>query len=405
MPVFEANVRILTVFCFSLALNGATLPAQRPEPNGGANAPELLPPYKTVAYSFQDKADATTPYLSHGYLIQFKRLSTFAGESNIYLYGSSGNLEHEVAIWPLRATKLLITSVDVGASLQLVLAGQTAMADGSRSYFIATSDLDGKGAKYFSTGNYRAAQISQADDGSIWAVGAEHYQMEAGGSAPPLKWKNYDMLRHYSSAGTMVEHFLPRWGSRAAYVIQQVDASNSVTLRAYDSQNNPVAEYAAPLWGPQGGYAEASAVASQSWLKAVGNGVLLYDGRSGVIFRHIASQAFMSSNGVEPEDSQGGHLNGFAVTSDGRIFAAMSMDAGAGFLDRGLFELVPNPPTGLWRWFRVGTDLTLQLSLGSNFSVLGADGTAIVSRMAGNQVGWSHVTSANMEKTGQERLR
>ena len=88
----------------------------------------------------------------------------------------------------------------------------------------------------------------------------EHFETTdaAGGAAE--KWYNYDVLRHYNSVGTLVDHFLPRWGPSTAYVVKQVNAAGQEVLSAYDHQQSHLTDFAGPLWGPQGGYAEPSSV-------------------------------------------------------------------------------------------------------------------------------------------------
>ena len=373
-----------------LAASSAGLSAQRTESAPASAVPTLSPPSRTASYFFAAPKEATAPFFSHGYLLQFIHHSTFAGNSNIYLYNSSGQLEHEVAVWPAGTAKLYLTSVDVGVGRQLVFAGEATRGDGTKFAFIATSSLDGTGQQYFGTGDYRASQIAQADDGSIWSVGADKYEVVDPTSAAPLKWNNYDVLRHYSSAGKLLEHFLPRWGTRTAYVIKKTDASNNVTLHAYDAQNNPLAEYVAPLWGPQGGYAMPMPLTSQSWLKAVHNGVVLYDGRSGALYCYGVSNSTLSRQGVELGESQGRTIDGFAASGDGRIFASFRNSDATNHFALGVFELrIPNSEgEGLARWTRIPRDASSQVLPGR---LLGSDGSAIVYR-SGNQVMWSEVS-------------
>jgi hypothetical protein len=136
--------------------------------------------------------------------------------------------------------------VDVGPNGRLAFAGHVKKDDTTELNFVATTDLDGRAPIYFNTGDYLAVKIAQSDDGSLWTVGAENSRV----SGNVKSWANYDTLRHYSVGGTLLAHFLPRWGANTAYVTQQVDASGQRTLGAYNSQNQLVATYNAPFWGP-----------------------------------------------------------------------------------------------------------------------------------------------------------
>ena len=267
------------------------LTAQPPAPDAAGGVATLSPPYKAIFYTGTKPAGATAPFFSHGYLIQFKHQVTSAGATNIYLWNSSGQLEDEVAIWPEGAAKLFLTSVDVGASGQLAFAGALVRTDGSVSLFIATSDVNGQNPKYFDTGRYRASQIALADDGSIWAVGAEHNTLTKNGGTTVTRWNNYDMLRHYSSAGALIEHFLPRWEAGVASVTVTYDSSGHGTLVTYDSQgeqtttsrHNAAWSYTA-AWDPS----------RQVFLKSAGNYTVLYNGSNGTAFLYTAAGGAIS---------------------------------------------------------------------------------------------------------------
>jgi hypothetical protein len=372
---------------FSVVLSG-----QQTTSGSAGNRLTLSPPFKTITYSSAKPQGATNPFFSHGYLIQLVHHTTLAGHPNIYLWNSSGQLEHKVAIWPAGATKLLLTSSDVGASRQLVFAGRATKVDGSQLNFIATSNLNGENTNYFNTGDYLSTQIVQADDGSIWAIGAERSKNEQVAGAITKKWANYDTLRHYSSSGALIGHCLPRWGSNTAYVIGETDPTGKMKLQAYDALRNPVAEYTAPLWGPQGGYVAPSGTAIQSWLKSFNDGVVLYDGRSGTLYYFNASNQELLSRGVDIQYSKASTLTGFTVLSDERIFASMRTNDPRHPSNLGIFEMTAsNSAGGLAKWSQVPRDESAQPSLSRQLSLLGSDGTAVVFRTATGEVKWSEV--------------
>ena len=201
------------------------------------NIPTLDPPYKTILFSSPAPSRATVPFFNHGYVIQFKHWTKAKGEPNIYLYNRSGTLEHELAMWPQGATDLFLASVDVSISFKLAFAGRATRGDGSKYNFVVTSDLYGQSAKYINTGTYFATQITQAEDGSVWSIGAEF--IEDGNSL--TSWQNYDVLRHYSVDGLLLEHFLPRWGAGTAYVTQIKDNAGNGHLAAYSEHHELIA--------------------------------------------------------------------------------------------------------------------------------------------------------------------
>ena len=339
------RVRFKGFLSIGFAACSIGLTAQQPAPDAAGSVATLSPPYKTISYTGTKPAGATAPVFSHGYFIQFKHQITSAGESNIFLWNSSGQAGDEVTIWPEGAAKLLLTSVDVGASGQLAFAGAVVKTDGSISLFIATSDLNGQNPKFFDTGRYRASQIALADDGSIWAVGAEHNTLTKSGGITATRWNNYDVLRHYSSTGSLIEHFLPRWEANVASVTVSYDSSGHGTLAAYDSQGAPTttARENDAFWS----YAVAGDTSSQTWLKAFDDGVILYNGRNGRLIQYSSTNQALTEQGVDLSDSVGRQIDGFTVSRDGRLFASMQSSDATHPHTYGLFQLLVTPSGGL----------------------------------------------------------
>lgn len=378
-----------------LAIGCIGLFAQKSESGAAGAVAALSPPFQTVMYSGLTPKGATAPFFSHGYLIQFKHNSTFAGEPNIYLWNSSGQLEHEVAVWPAGTAKLFLTSVDVGEGMQLAFAGRSIKADGSASAFIATSGLDGASPKYFDTGNYCATQIAQADDGSIWSIGAENSEnVQVAGVATLKKWSNYDVLRHYSSTGALIEHFLPRWGSGVAYLTSTTDSGGHVKFTEYDPQGIPLPKIAAS-WG----YVEAWKTSRQAYLRTSGSQTVLFDGLSDRLCKHDAIAHTFSCERVTGAYANMMSLTGFALTSNGDVLASMRANDASINLLRGLFLLTP-PKTSSqgMQWAIVPGTESSSPTVGDYYDLLGADGKSLVYRMQEGRRSPSTVYESTMKE-------
>jgi hypothetical protein len=391
--VFEMKTGhgVTQILALMFTVFGVSLVAEQGGPDAVGIVSMLSPPFKTVSVGLvgASVSGISAAFFNHGYFIQFRRLSTAAGVSNIYLYNTSGALEHELSVWPSGTTTLHITSVDVGTNGQLAFAGLATRVDGGKVAFIAKADISATNPNYIYTGSFLATQIALADDGSIWTVGAEHAETTASGTTSVAKWSNYDILRHYGSTGVLVDHFLPRWGPNTAYVLQQVDSAGNGFLSAYDHQQKHLTNYGSPLWGAQGGYATPSNIVNQSWLRAIRGGAILYDGRSGILYRYSTSTSSLASQGVNMRSGEGSQIVGFAVSNDGKLFAtfkSLDLQHPRYF---GLFELLIPPSGGLATWSAVPLDPTLLGRIGRQFTVLGSDGAAIVYRSAGGQMNWS----------------
>jgi hypothetical protein len=275
-----------------------------------SNVPELSPPYRTVAISNAAPAGTTAPFFNHGYLIQFKHKTEAAGESNIFLYSASGELKHEVAIWPEGTATLFLASVDVGASKQMAYSYRQTNNDDSTARFIALSDLDGKNEKIVNTGTYLATQIALASDGSIWTIGAEYFS-DSGGQR---RWDNYDMLRHYSAKGALLEHFLPRWEPGVSYKAETPDGAEAHNNEgAVVTDNTPPGE----------GYNNAWRPSRQTYLRSTGSSTVLYDGLNDRVCLHHPSSKTLSCQSITGDNVDEMGPNGFAISDNGEIFASM----------------------------------------------------------------------------------
>jgi hypothetical protein len=318
---------------------------------------------------------ATIPFFNHGYLIQFKHKTEAVGESNIFLYDLRGQLEHEVAIWPEGTAKLFLASVDVGAGKQLAYSYMQTKNDGSIAAFIALSDVDGKSPTMFSTETYIATQIALASDGSIWAIGGEY----ASDSGEQKRWNNYDMLRHYSPSGMLLEHFLPRWGPSVSYQTEtpagKAEAHN--TDGAVVADNTPHNQ----------GYSRAWQTKRQTYLRSTGTRTVLYDGLNDRICFHDSASRALSCQSITGDYVGEMTLTGFALSDRGDIFA--SMRAGGFYEDAhgfyqdpqgGLFVL-SRLPNGLEsEWKAVPGTIGRGLATGDFTDLLGTDGTSLVHR-------------------------
>jgi hypothetical protein len=390
-----AHVTCATLFVFTTVAMNA-----QEEHAGSLSA--LGPPSRTVTFQNVSPQKSTWPVFSHSYLIQYRHITTSPNQPNIFLYNSSGELEQQITVWPMGVTKLFIASVDVGLDKRLAFSGQITRSDKSKDRFIAIAGIDGKNPRFFSTGNYMASQISIADDETIWSTGAEEATLSTNGDK---RWTNYDMLRHFSSDGVLLGHFIPRWGTQASYAIAKQGDDNSDSKQSgvddtvatggatthvitYDENGNILATYGAPLWGPQGGFAGTAKV-SQSWLKSVGSRLVLYDGRSGILYSYDASNRTLQTQGVDISHNQGMQINGFAISSDGIIIASMEANYGKHPSSFGMFQLVADPSGGLSIWSKVKPSKSKGRQIGGQLSVLGSDGTAIVYLAGTGLVNWS----------------
>ena len=352
--------------------------------------PALSAPYQSATLTQISSADATFPTFSHGYFIRFVRHNKTAGTPNIYLFGASGELEDQVSVRPPGTAQLFLASVDVGATGRLGFAGTASKADGSMLFFIATSNLDGGGAQYFNTGGYRVTQLALADDGSVWAVGAEQGVALKSGSAITWKWQNYDILRHYNAAGVLLEHFLPRWEPNVASVTITPDKFGHGPTLAYDVYGNPTTtnQFDGEIWG----YANAWKVSRQAFLKSAGNYTVLYNGSNRTFYRYTLAKGLISQ-GVAFDYGTQERITGFALSPDGHIYASIKNSSPQHPFSLGPFTLSSSLSGGSARWSRISREQSTTSANLRGFAVLGSDGSALVYRDKAGSMHWSTAES------------
>jgi hypothetical protein len=373
MRVFETRVILAGILNVVLTLaGGSELRAQQTASSAVAAVPALQPPFKTTTYSNWTTAGATTPFFTHGYLIQFVRKSGTAQESNIHIADGSGKLVHEVTAWPGGAVKVFLTSVDVGGDSQLAFAGSATKADGGLFAFIATSNLEGDSPRYFSTGNYLPTQIARADDGSLWTIGSVLPESHPAAAVAAKTFANYDTLHHYSSAGVLIEHFLSRWGAEVAYI---TDSGGEAGLAAHNLQGNIVTTpYLSPSWG----YNDAWKTSRQIFLRSSGTETVLYDGLRKQLCIHDSIANAVSCKSVSGKYTNPMSLTGFALTGQGEVLASMRSSDPDQYALRGLFLLSPQATRRDLQWLMVPVTNRNAVSQPAFLSVLGVDNNALV---------------------------
>ena len=122
-----------------------------------------------------------------------------------------------------------------------------------------------------------------------------------------------------------------------------------------------------------------TSIASQTWLKSVKNRIILYDGRSGILYSYASSNSSVTKQAIDIGNEADFSITGFAVTADGTVVTSKKPrnpehPAGPG----GLFYLINVGSVGLAKWMRVSQDPVTPTRLNSSVSLLGADETSIV---------------------------
>ncbi|NNN22391.1 MAG: hypothetical protein HKL80_10380 [Acidimicrobiales bacterium] len=311
---------------------------------------------------------------SHGYLLKFAHYSS--GDPNIFLCDSAGQPLKELLITPPNTASVFLTSVDVGKNSQLGFAGKTKGAGGKPYAFIGLSGIDGVKPIFFNTGKYIATKIAVADDGSIWAVGATGPDNSTVSGQSVTKWNNYDTVRHYSSSGILMEHYLPRWESSIAYSSVTTDSAGQKTSGLYDSGGSLKQ---ITIDGQLSGYSGAWNAKRQVFLRSSGSQIILLDGENQLVYRwNPKERNFVGQPIVGYFVKTLPIITGVVLHRNGDVVASLRCsDSISGSL-RGLFRLVQESSGTSLEWQEVHGTLNKGHALGKFDSLLGADGDSLV---------------------------
>lgn len=325
------------------------------------------------------------PVCSHKYLIETQHWAEAGDAPHVLIWDSTGAFVDELSIQPQGATVSLLTSADVGDDGRLAIAGRAKKTDGSFYNFIGTMNLDGQNSSYFDTGNYRASLISVADDGSIWAIGAESGTKSA--TDPSVLTRgNYDMLRHFSAKGTLIEHFLPRWGPEVTTRTLSIDAYGNKLWQAYDAAGAAVSTTPEERRREQ----EASSQPDRRvFLRTMGSVTVFFDGIENRICERDArvSTTFSCMRITGSTAARYSVQTGLAITPSGTVYASLMSSYDNYSSGRGLFVLVPSTDMQSARWVQIPGEQATGLKLGDFISLIGSKGYSLALLMVVPQGG------------------
>jgi hypothetical protein len=151
------------------------------------------------------------PRMSNGYFVALPRtLAINRASATIAVTPSSGGqgllVPFSLNAASSVASKVRLEDAAVAPSGSLVLAGSYGRPDGPVTVtqgFLTVIDLNGAVKSTIPTGDFTPERVCASSDGTFWTLGQE----EVKEGRQNLK---YNMLQHYSIAGTMIGSYLPR---------------------------------------------------------------------------------------------------------------------------------------------------------------------------------------------------
>lgn len=146
---------------------------------------------------------AAMPDWNNGYLTSRAVETLEAGVPNVRLYGASGQMVREAAIWFPGSYRVIVYSAIATADGGIIAGGHAEKPDGSAGPFIALISPAGKITNVMQTKGFVPANVCQGPDGTVWSFGGTGYATD---SEP----NPGDTLRHFDFQKGELGSYLPR---------------------------------------------------------------------------------------------------------------------------------------------------------------------------------------------------
>jgi len=338
----------------------------------------LQDPLKRSTFSARFVEKRTPPSYQNGAIVQFNSVPSEHAEPNLFLYQGDDPREHAVTVWPVGANRVILAAVAVGTDGRISVSGAQYI-NGRRSAFLESLRPDGTVTNVVNTDPYLATQLCRMPDGSVWTVGVTTADSPTDVSTT-AKFTNYDALRHYSESGSLLEHFLPRWGDDIDYVSKALENKKTI-LSAHSRSHHADVIYQSPTFGPDFGFAGAGKLGTKVFMQSYGKGLVIFDSKNGKLHVWNSQNATLTTWRTN-KSSERLDVDGLAVLSDGTIFASRrgndSTDVNGevkGKRVREVYELQPGAH-GVATWKLVEKSSQIPTSI----QILGGDDSAIVFR-------------------------
>jgi hypothetical protein len=201
-------VRLFGVFCGLLCVIGLS-----PQAAAQDSKPAAPAHFKTVSDStarvlFDETAfygpSTASPYWDKGFLISHE-IETFQPNApNIRVYDKSGHNILRATIWFPDSQRVVISSAAVTSDRRILATGEADKPDGTRAFFIVSTDPEGKVSTVIQTGDFHPRHICESPDGSAWAFGGMAWDETTN------RPKQGDTLRHFDLKKGQIGAYLPR---------------------------------------------------------------------------------------------------------------------------------------------------------------------------------------------------
>src|SRR5215470_8742576 len=275
-----------------------------------------------------DGPDLAIPFWSNGSFV-VRQIESYDGNvPNVRIYDGSGKKIREATVWFAGSQRIILSSVATGASGTLFVTGMANKPDGTRAFFLASTDVQGKVSSAIQMGEYHPRHVCAAPDGTLWTFGEMEWDMVAG------------------------------------------HAKEGNTLRNFDLQKGELSSYL-----PRSEFANSNFDAGGTWIRCTDTAVQIYAASGSYI---VLKYGEKQPQQYRAPLSSGLFIAGLAILDSGKIFAYQGTTRSSAKPQTGLYQLLLDDGLKVGHWKLVATDSNSPVASERVYRLWGADGENLV---------------------------
>jgi len=277
------------------------------------------------------------PYWDRGFLISREVETLRPDTPNIRLYDGSGRKVKEISVWFPEAQRVVVSSAALTADSRVVATGEANKPDGTRVFYVLSTNFNGNVRQVVQTGNYHPRHACAAPNGTVWTLGGMQWDFATQGPTGGNVLRNIDLQK----------------GETATYI-------------------------------PRSTFPPADFDSGGTWMRCSGQGVDIYVSAGSYIRIAYGEEQPHIYRAAVPE---GSFLSGFAVLESGQVFGFLASTQDSSKSINGLYQLVLDDSAKTGRWVRVVTDAASPVHTDGIIRLWGADSDNLVVSVADDPVG------------------
>lgn len=313
-----------------------------------ASAQTLSAPSRSNKFAADFGGATTLPVVSNGFLVSFRRTIKLGASANINVTRLATGTSQTLAFGSVGSGSTVLLAGGMTLSQHLLITGMTVTGtSGTQQGFIVETDLAGNRLATVNTGPFLPTRVCAGSDGSYWTLG--QYTSGTG-----------DLLRNYSSGGTLRAHYLGSTGMSG------------------------------PLNLLPPGTVFGRAGATQAYLSCGDTTVGAYIGAPYFLWIEV-QMATGAATQYRSGPVQNGRLTGLTLLQQGTVYGSFQIQQSDGSRKSGLYRLNLAGTAGQWVSVTDASPAAATTPVGM---LLGRDGSSVVYQRFGQGPGnlsWSTI--------------